>query len=118
MIEVHPHSKSSLNSTEWKIRVEGRVMGETEEDLLKADSKRFLHFFEKIRVEFHSSTQEDLYPPVEWIKAKSDLGSTFDCFEVTRSVTKEQKKRLGESPIHVKITMYQENNPRKYRVSP
>lgn len=56
MVEVHPVSKVTLNSTEWKVRLEGRLMSESEEDILRQDpyqeSKRFLNYFEKIRVEF------------------------------------------------------------------
>lgn len=50
-------------------------------------ANRFLNFFERIRVEFVGA--EDVYPPVDWVKAKSDLGSTFDCLEIARSVTKD-----------------------------
>jgi hypothetical protein len=56
MIEIHPQHKVTLNSTEWKLRMEGRLMSESEEDILKPDtyqeSKRFLNYFEKIRVDF------------------------------------------------------------------
>jgi hypothetical protein len=64
--------------------------GQTEEEFLQAsdDNKRFLNFFERIKIEF-PGTSEDLYPPVEWIKAKSNTGSAFDCIEIIRSLTKE-----------------------------
>jgi SWI/SNF-related matrix-associated actin-dependent regulator of chromatin subfamily D len=121
MVEVHPLNKVTLNSTEWKLRLEGRLISESEEDILKEDSfqesKRFLNYFEKIRVEFNTG-REDLYPAVEWVKAKSETGSSFDCFEIARVVTKDQKKKLGETPITVKLTMSLENNPKRYRVSP
>jgi hypothetical protein len=92
MVEVHPLHKVSLNSTEWKIRMEGRLMSESEEEILKNDtyqeSKRFLNYFEKIRVEFKTGSEE-IYPVVEWVKAKSETGSSFDCFEIARVVTKD-----------------------------
>jgi len=39
-------------------------------------------------LEFHTG-QEDLYPAVEWVKAKSETGSSFDCLEITRVLTKD-----------------------------
>jgi hypothetical protein len=82
------------------------------------DSKRFLNYFERINVSFNTGNEE-FYPSVDWIKAKSELGGAFDCFELSRSVSKEQKKRLGENAlINVKLQFYLENNPRKYRLSP
>jgi hypothetical protein len=38
MVEVYPLHKVSLNSTEWKIRMEGRLMSESEEDILKNET--------------------------------------------------------------------------------
>ena len=93
MVEVNSQNKVSLNSNEWKIRMEGRIMSESEEEILKPDtyqeSKRFLNYFEKIRVEFQTGGVEDFYPTVEWVKAKSESGSAFDCFEISRTVTKD-----------------------------
>ena len=80
------------------------------------DSKRFLNYFERISVTFDTGNEE-YYPAVDWIKAKSDLGCAFDCFELTRAINKDQKKKLGDSPIKVKLQFYLENNPRKYRLS-
>ena len=122
MVEVHPLHKVSLNTTEWKVRMEGRLMSESEEDILLRqdayqESKRFLNYFEKVRVEFKTGTEE-IYPVVEWVKAKSEAGSSFDCFEIARVVTKDQKKKLGDTPITVKMIMSLENNPKRYRVSP
>ena len=76
MVEVHHSIPSTrlLSSSDWKVRVEGRLMGTySEEELLSSEekfaSKKFLNFFERVKIEFPGS--EDLYPPVEWIKAKS-----------------------------------------------
>jgi hypothetical protein len=95
-----------LNSTEWKIRIEGRLISESEEEMLKSDnldSKRFLNYFERINVTFDTGNEE-YYPAVDWIKAKSELGGAFDCFELTRAITKEQRRKLGESSkIKVKL---------------
>lgn len=57
---------------------------ETEEQMLlkQADSKRFLNFFERIRIDFPG--QEDLYPSVDWVKAKSGTEGSFDCLEICR----------------------------------
>ena len=62
------------------------------------DSKRFLNYFERINVSFNTGIEE-FYPSVDWVKAKSDLGGAFDCFELSRSVNKEQKKKLGENAV-------------------
>jgi chromatin remodeling complex protein RSC6 len=102
--------------------MEGRLMSESEEDILLRqdayqESKRFLNYFEKVRVEFKTGTEE-IYPVVEWVKAKSEAGSSFDCFEIARVVTKDQKKKLGDTTITVKMIMSLENNPKRYRVSP
>lgn len=35
MVEVHPSNKVTLSTTEWKIRIEGRLFGESEEEILK-----------------------------------------------------------------------------------
>lgn len=72
---------------EWKLRVEGRILNnEKEEDLLEGpSSKKFLNYFEKIRVEFPGGE----YPAVEWVKAKNEKGSEFDCFELSRVYLKE-----------------------------
>jgi len=75
-----------------------------------------LNYFERISVTFDTGNEE-YYPAVDWIKAKSDLGWAFDCFELTRAINKDQKKKLGDSPIKVKLQFYLENNPRKYRLS-
>lgn len=58
-----------------------------EEELLTQDQKKFLNFFERIKVEFPEN--EELYPPVEWIKAKSSAGAAFDSFEISRSINKD-----------------------------
>ncbi len=96
-------------------------MSDSEDEILKADvyqgSKRFLNYFEKIRVEIMTG-RDELYPTVEWIKAKSESGSQYDCFEISRVVTKEQKKKIGDSPVNVKISLALENNPKRYRLSP
>ncbi len=62
-------------------------MGQSEEDCLKSETRRFLNFFERIKVEFVDC--EDLYPPVDWVKAKSATGSVYDCFELTRMISKD-----------------------------
>ncbi len=81
------------------------------------DSKRFLNYFERINVTFETGNEE-YYPSVDWIKSKSEHRGAFDCFELTRAITKEQKRKLGEkSVIKVKLQFYLENNPRKYRLS-
>jgi len=46
-----------MTGTEWKIRIEGRLFGqESEKQILQDDgshgSKRFLSFFERVRIEF------------------------------------------------------------------
>ena len=108
MVEVNPQSKLGLNSTEWKIRIEGRLISESEDDMLRSDpsildSKRFLNYFERINVTFETGNEE-FYPSVDWIKSKSEQGGAFDCFELSRSVNKEQKKKLREnSIINVKL---------------
>lgn len=117
MVEI-THSIPStkhLSSSDWKVRVEGRVQGfSSEEESLNQDDNRFLNYFEKVRLEF----PEDLYPSVEWVKAKSGTGSTYDCLEVTRSINKDQKKKLNNSPIKVKVLLSLESNPPRYRLSP
>lgn len=94
MVEVFHSlpSTKSLSSIDWKIRIEGRLISGllSEEDQLnqdKAVEKRFLNFFEKIRIEFPGN--EDLYPAVDWVKAKSSVGASFDCLEIVRSINKE-----------------------------
>ena len=122
MVEVHHSTPSTkqLTSSEWKIRVEGRLIGnESEEDLLNQDAtsnKRFLNFFERVRIEFPGS--EDLYPPVDWVKAKSNSGAAFDCFEIARTISKDQKRKLASPIVKVKLTFHLESNPRRYRLSP
>jgi hypothetical protein len=63
------------------------MCSESEEDILESNtnSKRFLNFFERIKVDFPNGE----YPSVEWIKAKSEQGSAFDCFEIHRNYSKE-----------------------------
>ncbi len=85
---------ATIDSTpnDWKLRLEGRMMGyESEEDILSSGSnaKRFLNFFEKIRIEFPQKE----YPPVDWVKAKSDVGSAFDCIEIVRHFPKDLPKK-------------------------
>ena len=53
------------------------------------NAKRFLNFFERVRVEF---PQEE-YPHVDWQKAKSDSGSAFDCIEIVRAFPKDYKRK-------------------------
>lgn len=119
MVEI-THSIPStkhLSSSDWKVMIEGRVQGfSSEEETLKQDGNRFLNYFEKVKLEFPGS--EDLYPSVEWVKAKSATGSSYDLLEVTRSINKDQKKKLNNSPIKVRVTMNLENNPPRYRLSP
>jgi SWIB/MDM2 domain len=82
------------------------------------DSKRFLNYFERIKLSFETGGQEEFYPPVDWVKAKTEMGGTFDCFEITRAITREQKKRLGDQTLKLNLQFFLENNPRRYRVSP
>ena len=113
-------STKQLASTEWKLRIEGRVLGagvnreQEEEDILNGD-KRLLSFFERVRIEFPGN--EDIYPAVDWVKAKSVSGSTFDSLEIGRSLNKEQKKKLPDGVLKVAVKFYLENNPRRYRLS-
>jgi hypothetical protein len=106
MVELN-HSLPSakqLAASEWKLRIEGRLVDNalSEEDLLaKGDRQQFLQFFERVRVEFPGC--EDIYPSVEWVKAKSSAGSAFDCLEITRSINKEQKKKLANGIVKVKV---------------
>jgi hypothetical protein len=60
---------------------------ESEEEILESNSnaKRFLNFFERLKVDFPNGE----YPSVEWIKAKSEQGSAFDCLEIQRNYSKE-----------------------------
>ena len=60
-----------------------------EEELLKSEdgNKRLLSFFERVRFEFPGN--EDLYPAVDWVKAKSASGSNYDCLEITRAISKD-----------------------------
>ena len=117
MVEVyHSNPQAQMTGTEWKIRIEGRLFGqESEKQILQDDgshgSKRFLSFFERVRIEF---PQEE-YPDVEWSKAKTDIGSSFDCLEIVRSFPKDQKRK--QQPIPIKMSFYVENNPKKYRLS-
>lgn len=89
MVEVNHSlpSTKNLSSTDWKIRIEGRLLTgyENEEEQLTLDAqsnKRFLNFFEKVKLEFPGN--EELYPSVEWVKSKSSAGSSFDCLEIVR----------------------------------
>lgn len=113
-------STKQLATSEWKLRIEGRVLGASadrekeEDDILKSD-KRLLSFFERVRIEFPGN--EDLYPAVEWVKAKSVSGSSFDCLEIGRSLNKEQKKKLNDGVLKIAVKFYLENNPRRYKLS-
>ena len=56
-VEVHHSLPSSklLSSSEWKVRIEGRLIGgQTEEEQLsspeKYENKRFLNFFERAKI--------------------------------------------------------------------
>jgi hypothetical protein len=110
MVELHHQTQ---NSKEWKLRIEGKIIGqEKEEDILEGSHvNRFLNFFERVKVEF----PEGDYPAVEWIKAKSENGSAFDCLEIVRNFTKDHLSRRHS--VKVKLSFYLENNPKKYRLS-
>eukprot|EP00347_Sterkiella_histriomuscorum_P018284 403346097 len=122
MIEVsHVNPTAQMTGSEWKIRIEGRLMGnESEQDQLLTGKpeddarlcKRFLSFFDRVRVEF---PQEE-YPHVDWSKAKSDAGANFDCIEIVRAFPKDYKRKQQSIPI--KLIFSVENNPKKYRLSP
>lgn len=91
MVEIQ-HQLLSGNNKEWLLKVEGKLMSnESEEDILMDDtsSKRFLNFFERVSVEFPGGE----YPSVEWVKAKTDGGSTFDCIDIGRNFSKEHMQR-------------------------
>ena len=76
------------------------------------EERRFLEMFDRVRIEFPGEE----YPAIEWVKAKSDVGSTFDCIEICRTYTKELKRK--QNPFPIKIQLFVENNPKKYRLSP
>jgi len=68
---------------------------------------RFLDLFQKVRVEFSDANNEhQCYLPVDWSKTKSDVGSAFDCLQMTRNF------RDGAGNLHdlinVKVQMYLE----------
>ena len=91
MVEVNHLFLQNQTQKEWKIRIEGKIMGaETEQELLEGPQvKRFLNFFEKVQIEFPGGE----YPPVEWVKSKSEVGSSFDCIEIRRNFLKENSQR-------------------------
>jgi chromatin remodeling complex protein RSC6 len=74
-----------------------------------------LNFFEKIEIEFPGGE----YPPVEWVKAKSELGTAFDVIEIKRNYLKDKQysSRLQQK-IKVQIRFFVENHPKKYKLSP
>lgn len=76
--------------------------------MIESGQHRFLSFFERVKIEFPNRE----YPAVEWVKAKSENGSTFDCIEIIRPYVKTKH------PIKVKLSLYLENNPKKYKLSP
>lgn len=105
-----------MTGSEWKIRVEGRLLGSASEEQVLADAegethRRFLQFFERVRVEF---PQEE-YPHVDWQKSKSFAGAVFDALEITRAFPKDYKRK--QQSIPVKLLFQMENNPKKYRLS-
>ena len=74
------------SSTQWTMRLEGRVLdGQTQEESLKSDEK-FLQLFEKIKIEFidDKGMPYTKYMPVIWQKNKSPAGASFDCIRVQR----------------------------------
>jgi len=118
-------STKQLASTEWRLRLEGRlitsVQGNREQEeaeLLASEdgNKRLLSFFERVRIEFPGN--EDLYPAVDWVKAKSASGSNFDCLEITRGISKDQKRKLQDGILKVAVKFFLENNPKRYKLSP
>jgi hypothetical protein len=68
----------------WKLRLEGRIQNSGIND--ENTSTRFLELFEKVKIEFNTIDQPDTETPssqayleVEWTKASSKAGSSFDC---------------------------------------
>ena len=111
LYNVNPDAHQA--GSEWKLRIEGRVLGNhSEEDILEGKGQRFLQFFEKVRIDF----PQDEYPSVEWVKAKSEQGDNFDCIEMVRYFPKDSKRKQASIPI--KVNFYLENNPKRYKLSP
>ena len=67
------------NPTNFKIRIDGKLLGEPVND---PDGYKFLSFFERIRVQFPGN--QHLYRPVDWVKAKAPQGSNFDSIVIER----------------------------------
>lgn len=70
-----------------------------------------MSFFESIMVEFPGNE----YQAVNWIKAKSDLGSKVDCIQVSRKYPAGKDKT---TPIAGRFVMHLDHNPKKYKLSP
>lgn len=65
-------------------------------------------YFNQIKIEF----KDELYEPVNWLKANEKAGSTYESIEVSREYLE------GQDQIEGTIEMHLLHHPKKFRLSP
>ena len=97
---------------QWTLRLEGKILnGMKEEEILQSQNFRFMSFFESVQIEFPGNE----YQAVNWIKAKSEVGSSVDCIQVSRKYPSDKEKA---NTIAVRVVMHLDHHPKKYKLSP
>jgi len=104
---------SSFNkeTSEWTLKIEGRVMIEDKE-LIFEESKnlKMLHFFEKIFIDFDKEDQRS-YMNIDWRKLNNSGDWNYDSLEITRSMIPEREN------INISIKFYKEYCPKEFLLS-
>jgi hypothetical protein len=95
--------------------LEGKLEnGMTEDELLKdrLGHFKFLSFFESLKIEFPGN--ENIYQGIYWVKTRApkQKSGTVDCISIKRNYMNPG------AAINCRISLYPENHPKKYKLSP
>lgn len=104
---------SSFNeeTSEWNLRIEGRVMLKDKE-LVLDETKDFkmLHFFEKIFIDFEEEDQRS-YMNIDWRKLNNINDCNYDAIDIRRSMIPDRDK------INIVIKFFKDYSPKEFTLS-
>ena len=110
-LRVKISSSFNNESSEWNLRIEGRVMVKDKEVIFDEDKNlKMLNFFEKIFIDFEKEDQRS-YMNIDWRKLNSVNDLNYDAIDITRSMIP------GRDSINIVIKFFKDYSPKEFVLS-
>ena len=110
-LRVKISSSFNNETSEWNLRIEGRVMVKDKEVIFDEDKNlKMLNFFEKIFIDFEKEDQRS-YMNIDWRKLNSVNDLNYDAIDITRSMIP------GRDSINIVIKFFKDYSPKEFVLS-